>query len=545
MINHRIFSLIFCLCTGFLLSAQEQLSIGGGFQTNANIFIRDTAIGAANIPQYDHQIFGAESWFNLNASYAGFNAGIRFDLFNNSNLLNPQGSYTANGIGRWFINKEIDKLEINVGHIYDQIGTGIIYRAYEERTQLIDNALMGAMLKYNINSNWNVRGFTGKQKNLFSTYRSILKGFAINGYYKASDTSSWSISPGFGFVNRTLDEDVVSELNVILSNYEPVDTFNPFYNSNAFSFFNTLTIKDFSWYIEAAVKPNDIVFDDNAIRTLPKGQTQLGKLVNKTGSCLYTSFGYTKGKLGITLEGKRTELMEFRSEPRPILTGNKGLITFIPPMAKINTYRMCSFYYPATQFGSEMGVQADIKYRLNRHWALGLNVSQIKDKNFDKEFYHEIYADVTYKQPGKMQVTAGVQQQLYNIELYYVHPGDPNVKTITPFTEILYKFNRKNSVRIEAQYLDTKEDQGSWSNLLVEFGFAPHWLLEASDMYNIKPTNDRNALHYPALGMAYTLGANRFALRYVKQVEGIVCSGGICRLEPAFSGIRATINSTF
>ncbi|MEM9822759.1 MAG: DUF6029 family protein [Bacteroidota bacterium] len=45
--------------------------------------------------------------------------------------------------------------------------------------------------------------------------------------------------------------------------------------------------------------------------------------------------------------------------------------------------------------------------------------------------------------------------------------------------------------------------------------------------------------------MFYTNGANRFSLSYIKQVEGIVCAGGICRLEPAFSGVRATVSSTF
>lgn len=144
--------------------AQESLLISGGFQTNGNLFLRDSAIGAAGIPQYDYQLFGAESWLDLNMSYNGFNGGIRFDLFNNSNLLNPLNSYTAQGIGRWFINKEIDRLDLTVGYLYDQIGSGIIYRAYEERAQLLDNALLGVSAKYRINEQWNVKAFTGKQK---------------------------------------------------------------------------------------------------------------------------------------------------------------------------------------------------------------------------------------------------------------------------------------------------------------------------------------------------------------------------------------------
>ena len=48
---------------------------------------------------------------------------------------------------------------------------------------------------------------------------------------------------------------------------------------------------------------------------------------------------------------------------------------------------------------------------------------------------------------------------------------------------------------------------------------------------------------YPTLGVTYSKDVNRLQIKYVKQVEGIVCSGGICRLEPAFSGVRFTLSS--
>ncbi|MBP6569691.1 MAG: hypothetical protein KA270_21115, partial [Saprospiraceae bacterium] len=50
---------------------------------------------------------------------------------------------------------------------------------------------------------------------------------------------------------------------------------------------------------------------------------------------------------------------------------------------------------------------------------------------------------------------------------------------------------------------------------------------------------------YPTLGVVFFNDAQRYSLRYVKQVEGVICSGGICRLEPAFSGFRFAMNTTF
>ncbi|MGB3197732.1 MAG: DUF6029 family protein [Saprospiraceae bacterium] len=543
MINHflKIVLIVSSILATKCLTGQESLVVGGGMQLNGNVFLRDSAIGAAGIPQYDHQIYGGESWLDLNLGYSGFSGGLRFDLFSNSNLLNPQSSYSAHGIGKWYLQKSIDKLDLSVGYIYDQIGSGIIYRAYEERAQLIDNALVGAAAKWNFNSNWSLRGFMGKQRNLFETYKSQIKGLAINGFYSPSDTSSWSISPGIGFINRTLDESIVSELAAILGTYETIDQIKPFYNTNAISIFNNLSWRDISWYAEYALKPTDIFYDPNAIRSLPKGQSSLGKLVKGQGSVAYTSISYAAHNLGLTLEAKRTEGMDFRAEP--LLSLNKGLINFIPPMAKINTYRLLALYYPATQFLNELAYQADLKYGW-KNWNLSLNYSDIRDLKFDKQFYNEIYSELSYKKSGLYTITAGVQRQIFDVEKYYGKGGAATVKTITPFFEVLYKLSQSKSLRTEFQYMNNKTDIGSWVNGLVEFGMAPNWIFEVSDMYNLKPVKGTK-LNYPSAGVTYSKGANRLSLRYVKQIAGIVCSGGICRLEPAFSGIRMSLNSNF
>jgi hypothetical protein len=97
-------------------------------------------------------------------------------------------------------------------------------------------------------------------------------------------------------------------------------------------------------------------------------------------------------------------------------------------------------------------------------------------------------------------------------------------------------------------------DYGNWAFGLVEYSIAPHWTFTISDMYNIKPgklspenkaSGEKEKKHYPRIDAYYTYKTNRFSLSYVKQVEGIVCSGGICRLEPAFSGVKVSVNSTF
>ena len=93
--------------------------------------------------------------------------------------------------------------------------------------------------------------------------------------------------------------------------------------------------------------------------------------------------------------------------------------------------------------------------------------------------------------------------------------------------------------------MDTEQDFGSFAFLLAEYSMAPNWVFTVSDMYNNKPTEGRDKKHYPTVQATYSHHSTRFSLGYIKQVEGIVCTGGICRVEPAFSGVRFSLNTTF
>jgi Family of unknown function (DUF6029) len=139
----------------------------------------------------------------------------------------------------------------------------------------------------------------------------------------------------------------------------------------------------------------------------------------------------------------------------------------------------------------------------------------------------------------------GIQHQTYNQQIYEVKPNVPNVSTITPFAEFKRKMSATKSLKIETQYMANQQDYGSWLNGLVELTMAPKWSFSVSDMWNIQPKKTKNALHYPTLSVAFSQDANRISLAYVKQVEGVVCTGGICRVEPAFSGVRLGVTSVF
>ncbi len=546
--------LIITLCS-LSLTAQEETVVtenapnevqnqggrfSGSLESNVNFFMRDSVIGAFGTPQYERQQFGADTWLNLNYNNWGFDFTIRYDMFNNSYLLNPTSSYSAQGIGMWSIKKKIDKLGIQIGYIYDQIGSGIIFRAFEERPLAIDNALVGGHLTYQLDDNLKIKAFVGKQKQQFSLYNTLIKGAAIDGFIEGKG-GKWTCTPGFGVTSRQYDDETMNQIVSAISTYTPVDSIGACYSTYAFSAYNTLSYGNFTWYIEGALKTPDVFNDPFATKTQWTGEKSIGKLVQKPGSIFYTSLSYTQGNLGINLEAKRTEDFNYRATPFTKLF--QGAINFLPAMARQNTYRLTARYQAATQDLGEQAIQADIRYNLTDKVGLNVNLSNITDLN-GKQLYREVYSEVTYKHSKKLSFLGGLQYQIYNQEIYETKPGVELVQTIVPYGEVLYKFTRKNSLRVELSYMDTHQDYGSWIFGLAEYSISPKWIFSGSMMYNVVPKKTED-LWYPTIGATYIKESNRFSINYVKQVQGIVCSGGICRFEPAFSGIRMNVSSTF
>jgi len=517
-------------------------TLSGSLQAQGNFFQADSAIGAFGTPQYDRQLYSADTWLTLNYSNWGFDFGLRFDLFNNSNLLNPQDSYTDEGFGRWYIRKNIDKLDLTAGYIYDQIGSGLIFRAFEERPLLIDNALLGARLEYELTPDWRVKVLTGRQKQQFEVYEPVIKAFSIDGFWDTGEESIVSLAQGFGVVNRTYDDETMNQIVGTISTYTPTDSIAPQYNTYAFSFYNSLTAGPFNLYLEGAYKTRDIFFDPFAEKLNWDGKTSLGKLVNRSGTLIYSSLSYADKGWGITLEGKRTENFTFRTTPFVPL--NQGLINFLPPMTRVNTYRLTARYNAATQELGEQAAQVDVRYSPNRKWSFNASGSYI-DNLEGGLLYRELFTEVLFRYERKWTLQGGLQIQRYNQEIYEGKPEAPLVRTVIPYADFLYKISRRKSIRFETQYMATEQDFGSWLFGLVEFSIAPHWTFTVSDMYNIKPKITEEDIHYPRFDIFYNYGANRFSLSYIKQVEGVVCTGGICRLEPAFSGVQLTVNSLF
>jgi hypothetical protein len=548
------------VCLTFI-SAQEgdnkkdKGEFSGNFQNTNQFYVNDPKIGT-NTTQYKRELSSSDAWLYLNYKLKGFNFNLRYDVFNNSPLFNPSEAFTKSGIGIWSVSKDIDKFNITVGYFYDQFGTGMVFRAFEDRNLGLDFAINGARVIYTPNENTQIKAFTGLQKFRFDVRPEVIKGLNIEHRIEVNDNLNFQL--GASAVNRTIDQNTMNTIVGAINNYELKNRFIPTYNVYLGNIYNTLSYKKFSLYTEYCQKSQEAIF--NPI---------LDRMELRDGRVYYTSLSYSTKGLGINAQYKRIESFSLRTSPLENL--NLGMIAYLPSLTRQNTYRLLARYNAVVQelgenaIGMEFTIKPQGAYFKKHQTTININTSVVTAKdNFDSKslnpfdfekdtarYFREHYIDVSHKFNKKFKAMLGFQYINYNQQLFELKPKNYDYVTAkTYFGEITYKLTSTRSLRVEAQYLETKQDLGSFINGTVELNIAPHYSFSVGDMVNVnRVIRDANAsqdlIHYWNVFGSYTYKTTRLTGGYIKQVEGVNCTGGVCRVEPAFSGVRVTLQTNF
>lgn len=542
--------LVLLALSGTSAQAQDKGIMSGNFQGNFSIFELDSAIGAYESPQYLSEKSSAEGWLYLNYRIKGFNLSARYDLFHNSNLLNPTGSFTGNGLGYWQISKTIDNLTITAGSFYDQFGSGLVFRSYENRLIGIDFAMEGLHLKYQLTPNTQIKAFTGRQKgaqaNRFGTSPEVEKGINAEHTLFFGTDDKYNVNLGGSWVNRTLTQNTMSILAAEINSYDLNLRFDPRYNVYAYNGYATFTLGNFSVFGEYVGKTKE------AVRNLETGLLEL-----KPGMTYYFGGSYSINKIGrkkrsaigVNVQYRKIEDFQFRVSPYDQLLN--GLLTYQPSLTRQAAYRLLARYNAPAQDYGEQGIQGDLVYTIKSGSTITLNYSNVK-KLDGQQLFREYFGEYSHRFSKKLKAKVGLQSVFYDQEVYEGKDTSyPDVHTITPFIDITYKLSTRNSLRLEAQYLHTEQDLGSFVNAILELNMSPHYSFAVADMVNVNPVRHKDSpisdeiIHYYTIFAKYTVQTTSFTAAYVKQVEGVNCTGGICRLEPAFSGFRFTVVTTF
>lgn len=526
----------------------EEKSVGeihGNFEVISQYYIDDTVIGAPEVPE-DVLLNG---FLNLIYTKDKFEAGIRYESYQNA-LLGFSPNFQGNGLPYRYARYNGDDLDVTVGNFYEQFGNGQILRFYEERSLGFDNTMDGIRVKYNTNG-VHLTALAGKQRWYFSKGPGIVRGL----------NADWDFNESFEKLSKSKTRFSIG--GSMVSKYQEDDNTNLTLPENVLSYGGRFSLyrSGFSLKGEYTYKYNDPTSDNGYIY--------------KPGEAYYLSAAYSKKGLGMSLGLKTIDNMFFRSDRDNSSVFNDLLINFIPALTKFHTYNLMATLYPyATQPRGEVALQADLIYTFKRKTTLGgkygttiqanysfannIDTTHIGDENTtrlgyttkrfaigDQKYFSDFNVELSKKISKEVKFKLTYQNLFYNIDVIQGKPGAPNILANIVVADVLYKFDSKNAVRVEAQGLFTEQDEGDWSMWLIEYTKSPHWFVAIQDQFNYGNKNPDKRIHYFYSSVGYIKGANRITLSYGRQRAGIFCVGGVCRVVPASNGINLSITSTF
>jgi len=543
---------------------QSPVSLRGSIQSDILFPQKDSTIIPSDQYEKLYNKFAlTNTYVDLNLLSQYVDAGTRFEF-----LKYPLPGYEADfagwGIPFFYATGKYKKIKLTVGDFYDQFGSGLIFRTYEDRNLGVDNSLRGVRALFEPYKGIQIKALGGQQRRYWSHNKSIVWGgdleLNLDRWIKSMEESNTFLMLGGSFVSKheSANDSITDPTYRYYLNLPE--------NVGAYDFRANLQKGGYSFLLEYAGKANDPSHDN--------------KYIYKNGSALLFSGSYAKAGLSALVQAKRSDNMSFQSKraEEAILP---SYINRLPAFTTEQTYALAAMYPYATQPDGEWAFQGVFSYIFKQKTALGgkygtsvkLNVSHIR--NIDKRYVVAEYDPENENSSFLLRGTDGYTSSFFSLgkKLYY---QDINlsidkkissnfklnlmylnqyidwgvvrdeaaigvVKTNIFVAEGKYRLSKKTTLRSEIQYLNTKQDEGDWVAGLIELSVLPNFMFTVSDMYNSGETG----IHYYKALVSYTYKANFIQLGYGRTRAGRDCSGGVCRDIPASRGFTLSYNYNF
>lgn len=547
-------SLFFALGFALIAKAQDSGYFYGGFESNSQWLQTDRDLGFT-APESQ---FRSNNYFRLNYSHGKFTAGVQYESYLPKALLGYAPAFDGNdGIATYYVNFRDETLDITAGYFYDQFGSGLILRSYEDRQLGVNNALRGIKVKFTPTDYLTIKGDYGKQRYGFTLSEGLVQGVdAEVDVGQLLELDDWFVNIGGSYVGRYQDE-------------EQTDTISN--TTNAYAARMDISKGKFYGDIEYVQLEKKVLAND--------GMVQNSRLFD--GNALQANLGFVQSGFGINANFRRMDNFSFYSDR--LAEGNQynqQLVNYVPSLTKKQDYLLANIYVyqaqprlffdhssPFEARSGEVGTQWDAFYSFKKGTALGgkygtkltANFSYWSsldtDFNFDNNTYKTKFIGngTRYYRDFNLEVKKRWTDSWSSIFTYIdqiidegVANGGPvgveDIKAKTAVIENTYEFDHGRSVRLELQHLWSEQDRKNWAGALVEFNYDNNLSFFINDSWNY---GGEKELHYYGVGSSYTKGRTRFSMSYGRQRGGLLCVGGVCRYVPSNTGLTMNIAVTF
>ena len=538
-------------CSGLTI-AQDNGYFFGSLESNSQWLLDDDGI---NFVTPEDQ-FRANNYVQLNYSLGKFTAGVQYEAYLPSALLGYSPVYDGgNNIGTYYLNFKNETLDITGGYFYEQFGSGLILRSWEDRQLGLNNALKGIRVNFQATKDFEVTGVYGQQRNGFDVSEGVIQGIDANfDLSSALQVETVDLKLGASYVgryqSRGTNEAIPSMVNA--------------YGGRL----------DFVWdnlygAVEAITKDSDVIANE--------GQLVSNKLYD--GTALQVNLGYAQKGLGVNTTFRRLENFSFYSDR--LAEGNvynQQIINYVPALTKQQDYLLTNIYvYNAQprliiesfdQRSGEVGMQADMFYSFEKESTLGGKYGTKIAANFsywaglDAEYnvtnrwyeakfigdgprlYRDWSIEIKKRLSPKFNSVATFQEVIIDKG---VSQGGPigvqgDIKAHIAAIEGTYQFEGSKSLRVVGEHLWSGQDRKNWAAAVIEYNFNSRLGVYVADSWNY---GGEGEIHYYNMGGSYSKGRTRFGLNYGRQRGGLICVGGVCRFVPENTGLSANLVVTF
>lgn len=548
----RTLQLLSVLLVSTITFSQQKHHLSVGIESNSQYYVDDEVTGDFN----EDNPFRSNNYIKIDYGIKDFTFGVQLEGYAPKALLNYSPKYDAPiNIGTFYAKYTKDQWDITLGHFYEQFGSGLLLRSWEDRQLGINNAIRGARITYSPNAIMSFTSLYGNQRVGFGVSKGKLMGFDSNfDFSSLFPERNTSMQVGFSYLGRS----------------EPTNSDNADFKALTHALSGRIQFAKGNFYadIESVLKNKDALVED-------------GLVYDKNlfyGNALLFNMGYSQKGLGVTGTFRRMENMSFYTDRAATgNTFNEQIVNYLPALTKQHDYTLANIYVYQAQPGlsfinpflkaGEIGGQIDVYYKFKRKTALGgkygtklaVNFSnwnglgskfnteyrrvEVGLLDFGERYYTDVNFEIRKKLSKKLSGILMYSNLFYNKK--FIEEKSGTVQANILVAESTYKINTKQSVRVEAQHLWTKDDKQNWAGATGEFNLNSHISLFATDMYNYGNEDVDHRDHYYIFGGSYTKNSSRFALSYGRQRGGLLCVGGVCREVPAATGLTFNLTTSF
>ena len=560
--------LLLCLFVAPAVFAEEKSQkkdwgrVTGSFESTNHYYVDDAANDFYPYMQpqlQDGNRFASNDYLKLDYYKGKLSAGMQLEGYTPS-LVGYPIPESMLSLSNIYVSWRDKSYSVTAGTFYEQLGSGMLFRSWEDRMLGLNNAMLGARATYNLQDKLAVRAFWGIPR---------LGKVDGNTYMMGFETKAF----GLGLAPEV--NVAAADLSLSLSNLLDLDAVSLLLEASVLNKHEQLD----DYLIQAGCKKNNIGWSGRVNFDLDgffvKGEyvdagNQIANIMNiakgpERGNAQLVELGYNGRGLGVTFTGRRIDRMNrlnnkiYSYNKTSTVDATANILSYIPAMCTQYTYMLTTLNPYNPELGDKMvpsgeiGGQLDAFYNFRRGTKLGGKRGMKMHANFSTYYglnenggtkdggflFSDFSFDVEKQWTKKFKSVLLYSHQNYNGK--NVTSGQYIGKSHIVVADLLYKWTPTISTRMELQYLSTKDDQGDWMAGLFEFNLAPHWSVYASDMWN----HGSSRLHYYNGGLSYTIEHVRIAAGYGRYKAGFICSGGVCREIPAYTGANLSLTASF